>query len=98
MYIAHFQDHPGTLHLRRSHADDHAAYLAQHRDTIAGETHRFCDDLGNPYGAMWLINTTERRVALSLCHDDPYWKLGVRKDVTLVRWMPSPYDLRVAHA
>ena len=98
MYIAHFEDHAGTPHLRRRHWDDHAAYLAANRAMIAGESHRFHDDLGNPSGAMWLINTTDRRIALSLCHADPFWQNGIRKAVSLVRWMPSPYDLRVAHA
>jgi hypothetical protein len=98
MYIAHFEDHPAALHIRRAHAEDHAAYLASHAGLIAGETHRFADDLGRPLGAMWLINTTDRARALALCHGDPYWTHGLRKTVTLVAWAPTPYDLRVAHA
>lgn len=98
MYIAHFEDHPGTPHLRRVHEAAHTAYLATHGALIAGESARFSDDLGRPLGAMWLINTDDRAIALRLCHDDPYWVHGVRKAVTLVAWRPTPYDLRVAHA
>ena len=98
MYIAHFTDRPGALHLKRRDAQAHGDYLAQNRDVIAGEIYRFSDDLGNAYGAMWMINTTNRAAALTLCHGDPYWLNGFRTAVTLVAWMPTPYDLRVAHA
>lgn len=98
MYIAHFEDHPASLHLRRLHADAHAAYLSENAALIAGEGVRFVDDLGNPKGAIWLINTTDRAAALQLCHGDPYWIHGLRSGVTLVAWRPTPYDLRVAHA
>lgn len=96
-YLAHFEDHPAVLHLKRAHGETHRAYLATHASIILAETSRFVDDLGNPMGAMWLINTTDRALALKLCHADPYWTHGVRKDVALVAWVPGPYDLRAAH-
>ncbi|MBM3513901.1 MAG: hypothetical protein FJX59_09315 [Alphaproteobacteria bacterium] len=98
MYIAHFDDHPATHHIRRAHQAAHSAYLAANAALIAGEVVRFVDDLGRPVGGMWLINTDDRATALKLCHGDPFWIHGLRKDVTLVAWRPTPYDLRVAHA
>jgi uncharacterized protein YciI len=97
-YIAHFDDHAGAAHLKRAHADAHRDFLARHAAIILGETARFADDLGRPLGAMWLLRTTDRALALTLCHQDPYWHCGVRKGVDLVAWIPGPYDLRVAHA
>jgi uncharacterized protein YciI len=97
-YIAHFQDGPDASHLKRLHAEAHGAFLARHAGVIFGESSRFVDDLGRPTGAMWLLNSTTRAAALALCHEDPYWQCGARRDVSLVAWVPGSYDLRVAHA
>jgi uncharacterized protein YciI len=91
-WIAIFEDNPESSAgwVRKKHAEDHFAYLAEHRDRIllAGGLR---NDPGEWFcGGMWVMEVRDRAEAAALCEDDPYFKLGLRSWYRLYTWGKAP--------
>ena len=76
--------------IRKQHAEAHFAYLGGNRHKIllgGGLRH----GPGDWYcGGMWVMEVDSREEAASLCENDPFFKLGLRKDYRLYVWGKAP--------
>jgi uncharacterized protein YciI len=92
-WVAIFEDNPEEQAgwVRRQHAADHFAYLEMHTDTIrlAGGLRPSPDEWWN--GGLWVMEVGTRQQAESLCENDPYLKLGLRKGYRLYVWGKAPF-------
>lgn len=91
-WVAILEDHSRETAgwVRDSHADDHFAYLAANADKI-----RIGGGLrpapGEWFtGGLWVLEVDSRDEAVRLVEDDPYFKLGLRKNYQLFVWGKAP--------
>lgn len=91
-WVAVFEDNPDAEAgcVRRQHADDHFAYLAENRDKIVlggglrpSPDEWYC-------GGLWVMEVASRDEAAALCEGDPYFRLGLRKGYRLYAWGKAP--------
>ena len=87
-WVAIFEDNPETEvgWIRKRHAQAHFDYLGNNRDKILlGGGLR--NTPGEWYcGGLWVMEVGSRDEAVSLCENDPFFKLGLRKSYTLYVW------------
>jgi len=91
-WVALFEDHPREIGdpIRKNHSQAHFDYLAEHSDRILiGGGLR--PNPGEWYcGGLWVIEAEKREDAVTLIENDPYFKLGLRKDYRLMIWGKAP--------
>jgi uncharacterized protein YciI len=92
-WVAIFEDNPEEQAgwVRKQHAKDHFAYLEMNADAIklAGGLRPSPEDWWN--GGLWVMEVDTRQRAASLCENDPYFKLGLRKSYRLCVWGKAPF-------
>ena len=92
-WVAIFEDNPEEQAgwVRKQHAKDHFAYLEMNADTIrlAGGLRPSPDYWWS--GGLWVMEVDTRQQAASLCENDPYFKLGLRKSYRLYAWGKAPF-------
>ncbi|WP_128971015.1 YciI family protein [Bradyrhizobium tropiciagri] len=91
-WVAIFEDHPEAEKgwIRQQHSQDHFAYLAQNcgRILLAGGLRNSPDEWYG--GGLWVLEVKDRNEAVSLCEQDPYFRLGLRRGYQLYLWGKAP--------
>jgi uncharacterized protein YciI len=90
LFIVQFEDvyaeQPQRLPERAQHMSDHLAFLAEHGDRVvaAGALRSSAD--GVPSGGIWIVNAETKAEAEAFYKEDPFWKAGLRKSVSVNHW------------
>jgi uncharacterized protein YciI len=92
LFVVLFQDNPDRLSVRAAFMTAHLAYLDTHRDTIRVAGSLRTDPDVQPLGACWIVEAPDRGAAEALCHDDPFWKAGLRAEVKVLHWSKAFAD------
>ncbi len=92
LFIAIFEDDPAQTTVRTALMDAHLDYLNQHAETIrvAGSLRTAPDTV--PQGACWIVEATDTNAVETLCHEDPFWRGGLRKKLTVLHWSKAFAD------
>ena len=95
LFVARFEDWPERLNLRRATLAAHLGYLEARRDVIlvAGSLREVPD--ADPVGGLWIIEAESREAAETLCREDPFWTVGLRKSMTLLHWWKAFPETKV---
>ena len=82
----------GGAEARAAAADDHLAYLRDHRDQIRFAGPLLADD-GTPTGSLTLLDAPDRAAAEAWIANEPYNRAGAFDDIEIMRWSSS-MDIR----
>ena len=86
LFAVLLRDDPERLHLRKSHVDEHLAYVAaQDGRIIAGGALRPQPE-DAPQGALWVVYADTKEAAQALVEGDPFFKLGLRQSIDIFHW------------
>ena len=72
-YVAIFNDLPEMLAILKAQAEQHIAYLKEHREEILISGGLREDPEGDFVGGMWILEVESRERAVSLIENDPYF-------------------------
>ncbi len=89
LYIAQFEDKPGTAELRQKLLDEHFAFLdsVKEKVLVAGSVREIPSD--KPLGGLWIIEAESEAEVRDIFKDDPFWVNGLRASVRINRWMKA---------
>lgn len=95
LFIAQFEDKPGTAELRQQLLDAHFAFLdrMQDRVLVAGSLRAEADD--SPLGGLWIVEASDAAEVREVFKDDPFWTNGLRASVRINRWHKAFQDRKV---
>jgi len=96
LFIVQFDDvyaeQPERLPERAEHMARHLTFLADHADQIiaAGALRPSTD--GIPTGGIWIIDAESKAAVEAFYQDDPFWKAGLRRSVTVSHWAKAHWS------
>ncbi len=89
-WIAIITNWPEKNDLREKHLAAHMAFLESHKEiTMAGSTTPFGAEASN--GGVWVIKGVSYDEAVKICEDDPFFKVGFRKEITVLEYRVAPW-------
>ena len=96
LFIVQFQDvyseKPELLPLRAEVMPAHINFLEANADkVIASGALRDAPD-SQPLGGVWIIAASDRSSVEALYQEDPFWKAGLRKSVTVRHWSKAAWS------
>jgi uncharacterized protein len=90
LFIVQFEDvyaeQPQRLPERARHMSDHLAFLAAHGDRVVAAGALRTSSDGVPSGGIWILNVATKEDAEAFYKEDPFWKAGLRKSVSVSHW------------
>ena len=89
-WVAIFDDHEGRESVRREHSAAHFEYLGANRDKILIAGGLRPEPEAWYCGGLWVLEVDSRDEAVRLIEQDPYYRLGLRKECRLLVWGKAP--------
>lgn len=83
-FLVRFTDRPNVTKLREDHRESHLEWLREHHAQIRIAGPVF--DGERSVGAYWAVNAESQSEVQTLIQEDPFWKVGIRASVTILRW------------
>ncbi len=88
-WIVIFTNKPDSETLRAQYLNAHLRYFeAQSKITMAGSTLVPGEEASN--GGVWIIKGADYDEARRICEEDPFFKAGLRKDISIFEYRVAP--------
>ncbi|MEO1092893.1 MAG: YciI family protein [Pseudomonadota bacterium] len=86
------KDKAGALELRQEHRAAHLEHLMAHLGKLIAAGAQIEDDGSGGFGGIILFDTDDRAEAEAFVAADPFTKVGLFEEVTVVRWRKGFLD------
>jgi uncharacterized protein YciI len=85
LYAVLFTDNADRADIRQRLMPEHLDFLEQHEEHIraAGP---LLETEGSGAGGLWLVQADGPQAVMNLVQADPFWPMGLRKTVRILRW------------
>lgn len=92
LFVVLFEDKPENIAIRQKQMAAHLAYLEHNtfRIRVAGSL-RVTPE-ASPTGACWIVDAPDKATVEKLCHEDPFWRSGLRNKLTIFHWSKAFQD------
>ena len=88
-FICLCTDIPASGELRRSNTPQHLAYIESIMEYVLVAGPLFADGSGDYNASCFIYDTDDKKQALRLLHNDPYYKAGIYARVHCQRFRPA---------
>jgi uncharacterized protein YciI len=85
-YLVYALDHDGMNNKREEIRNEHRKYLKSYGNKIIASGALLDEDKETVIGGITLLDVENKNEAIRFEQEDPYAKLGIRKDVNIVYW------------
>lgn len=91
-WLVTFEDEPSRASLRTTHLDQHLAYVRSVAASLLASGALRDAPGGRQTGGMWVIDKPSREEAMAIFEGDPFFKGGLRANVTVKHWTKGVWD------
>lgn len=85
-YLIYAIDKDGIERLREAYRKQHRAHLKSAGKMLIASGALLEEDGATVIGGISLLDTDSKEVAKKFAYNDPYQKIGIRKETKIIRW------------
>ncbi|WP_137927440.1 YciI family protein [Cupriavidus sp. 2SB] len=91
-YMIETFDKPDHQHVRQANRPTHLDFLEENKALLLACGAKLSDDGGDGGGGLYIVDVDTREAAQAFIEADPFFKVGLFRDVNIVRWRKAYLD------
>lgn len=88
-FVCFCKDVSGSAEMRRANTPQHLAYIESIMDKVLVAGPLAGESTAEYTASCFVYDTDDQEEALSLLHNDPYYKAGIYSEITCQRFVPA---------